>query len=84
MNYIDAIFFKHPKENNMTFCEHFHFSSILSCLFCCASTHACIHSFVPYLFQTSSTYYNEIITEKIEKNHYSMNMKRTYTDRKEK
>ena len=76
MDYIDAIFLKHPRENKMSYCEHFYFSSTLSFLFCCGSIHACTHSFIPYLFQTSSTDYNNIISENIEKKHYSMKMDR--------
>ena len=75
MNYIDYIFLKHPRENKMTYCQHCKFSSMLSCLFCCSSWQACIHSIIPCLFETSSSDYNKLIGEYLENGRYPM-MKR--------
>jgi hypothetical protein len=75
MNYIDYIFFKHPREIKMTYYQHFKFSSLLSCLFCCSSCQACIHSIIPCLFETSSSDYNKLIGEYLENGRFPM-MKR--------
>jgi len=52
---MDYIFFKHPRENNMTYLQHFCFSANLSFLFLTAGIQALIHSIFPCIFQTSST-----------------------------
>jgi hypothetical protein len=72
MDYIDCIFFKHPRENKMTYNEHFKFSSFLSCLFCSASCQACIHSLFPYCFESSSSDYNKLVGEYLEIKHIPM------------
>lgn len=69
INFISKLFIEHPKQNNMTYLEHFLHSSNLSFKFFCASCKACIHSIFPFLYETSSTDYvkilNEILNKKI-------------------
>lgn len=52
---MDYIFFKHPRENNITYLQHFCFSANLSLLFLTAGIQALIHSIFPCVFQTSIT-----------------------------
>jgi hypothetical protein len=72
MDYIDCIFLKHPRENKMTYHQHFKFSSFLSCLFCCASCQACTHSLIPYCYEKSSSDYTKLVSDYLEKGHYPM------------
>jgi hypothetical protein len=69
MSCIDEIFFEHPRNVNMSYSKHFCFSCMLSVSFCCASLQACIHGFIPYFFQTSSTDYSKSISSIIDNTH---------------
>lgn len=62
----DFVFFKHPREVNMSYSEHMCFSCGLGCQFLCASVQAFVHGIFPCAFQTSSTDYAKNISEKIE------------------
>ena len=61
------IFNKHPNEHNMSYTQHFMFSMSLSIQFGVASIKACIHSFCPFLFETSSRDYSYLIYNSIDK-----------------
>lgn len=52
---MDYIFFEHPRENNMTYLQHFFFSANLSFVFLNAGVQAMIHSIFPCMFETSSS-----------------------------
>ena len=51
---MDYIFYKHIREKNMTYIQHFCFSVNLSFLLLTAGIQAFIHSIIPCLFQTST------------------------------
>ena len=53
--YINIYFFNHPRENKLSYMQHFVVSSTLSISFFIGSVKALIHAFIPYLFETSST-----------------------------
>lgn len=55
LEYLDNIFLKHPRENEVTYFQHFIISLNISISFFMASIKALIHSFIPALFETSST-----------------------------
>ena len=61
MNFITELFTKHPNENNMTYCNHLLHSLNLSFYFANASFKAFIHSVFPFLYETSSTEYLNIL-----------------------
>lgn len=65
MSCIDFIFFKHPREVNMTYTEHCMFSCNLGGKFFCASIQACIHGLFPCLFRTSSTDYADDVNKSL-------------------
>ena len=48
-------FLQHPEENDMTYFQHFAFSSSLGFYFLGCSFKAFIHAFIPSLFITSSS-----------------------------
>lgn len=68
MYLFEKIFFEHPRDVSMTYKEHFKFSMELSQYFCCASIKACIHSFIPCMFITSSTDYLSMLSKKLDRN----------------
>lgn len=47
--------FSHPRKVCMTYFQHFQFSMYLCTLFCKGAIFACLHSFLPDFFITSSS-----------------------------
>jgi|TARA_Y100000389_G_C17468254_1_gene527744 hypothetical protein len=59
-------FTEHPNLHNMTYIEHLLFSSYLGIQFLIAATCAFIHAIFPFLFETTSTDYANLITNIID------------------
>lgn len=59
-------FIEHPNLHNMTYIEHLLFSSYLGIQFSIAATSAFIHAIFPFLFETTSTDYANLITNIID------------------
>jgi hypothetical protein len=59
-------FTEHPNLHNMTYIEHFCFSSYLGFQFLIAAIYAFIHAIFPFLFETTSTDYANLITNIID------------------
>tara|TARA_B100001287_G_scaffold276859_1_gene290229 strand:+ start:13335 stop:13547 length:213 start_codon:yes stop_codon:yes gene_type:complete len=59
-------FTEHPKNNNMTYFQHFCFSCNLGFQFSIASIYAYIHAAFPFLYETSSQDYAATILNAID------------------
>ena len=59
-------FTEHPKNNNMTYFQHFCFSCNLGFQFTIASIYAYIHAVFPFLHETSSQDYAATILNAID------------------
>jgi hypothetical protein len=59
-------FTEHPKNNNMTYFQHFCFSCNLGFQFSIASIYAYIHAVFPFLHETSSQDYAATILNAID------------------
>jgi len=55
MKLLDTLFFKHPKENKMSYMQHFVGSFYMGTYLFICSCKAIIHAFIPYFFETSTT-----------------------------
>lgn len=51
----DTLFFKHPRERNMTYCEHFAHAMKYSIKLFYGSITLCVHAFIPYFFETTGS-----------------------------
>ena len=67
ISYIYKLLTKHPKEVGLSYFQHLYISLSISINFFTASIKALIHSFLPFMFETSSSdtikYLNLFITE---------------------
>jgi hypothetical protein len=52
---LSKYFLDHPKENKMTYMQHFFFSSKLGLYFGICSMKAFVHAMIPFCFETSSS-----------------------------
>lgn len=59
-------FTEHPKNNNMTYFQHFCFSCNLGFQFSIASIYAYIHAVFPFLYETSSQDYAATVLNTID------------------
>jgi len=76
LDYYFSSFIKHPRENNMSYCQHFCFSSHLGTQFSFAALYAFIHSCFPCVCQTSSYDYSKMIYEFLERKKYLSDIKK--------
>jgi hypothetical protein len=72
ISYIYKLLTKHPKEVGLSYFQHLYVSVSISINFFTASIKALIHSFLPFMFETSSSdtikYLDLLIKETRKKN----------------
>ena len=51
----DTLFFKHPREKNMTYKQHFKHAIKHSAKLLCGSICLGVHAFIPYYFETKGS-----------------------------
>jgi hypothetical protein len=66
-------FTDHPRENNISYCQHMSRSLRLSFRFFVGSIGACVHSFFPFVCQTSSTDFHNDIGEILNEHNNNIN-----------
>ena len=52
---VDELFLEHPREQGVSYLQHFYISGSIGVSFFIASAQAFVHAVCPYFFQTSSS-----------------------------